>query len=145
MAEIKTQGSELYLLDTDNATVLKIACIRGLSGVGGQSSDIDITCFDDIRSRRFLPGLIDQDSPGYLRLGEIVAGGNYKWAVGLSNGFGNDPTYDAGPPADFTLPSGRSFILFEGGVNQLQRSGEIDSVWMADISIRVSGDITEVP
>jgi hypothetical protein len=88
---------------------------------------------------------IDLESPAYLRLGEIVAGGNYKWAVGFSNGYGNDPTYDAGPPADFILASGRSWMLFEGGVNQLQRSGEIDSVWMADISIRVSGDILEIP
>lgn len=156
MAEIKTQGTELYLLDTDNATVLKIACIRGLSGVGGQASDIDITCLDDLKSRRYLPGLVDNgtatfqmamdlDSPAYLRLGEIVAGGNYKWAVGFSDGYGIDPNYDAGPPADFDLPSGRSWMLFEGGVNQLQRSGEIDSVWMADISIRVSGDILEIP
>jgi hypothetical protein len=155
MAEIKTQGTELYLLDTDNAVVLKIACIRGLSGIGGQASDIDVTCLDDLKSRRFLTGLIDNgtatfqmaidpDSPGYARLGQIVAGGNYKWAVGFANGYGIDPTYDAGPPADFELPTGRWWMLFDGGVNQLQRSAEIDSVWMADISIRVSGDILEI-
>jgi hypothetical protein len=65
--------------------------------------------------------------------------------VGFSNGFGINPSYDAGPPADFDFPTGRSWMTFEGGVNQLQRSGEIDSVWMADISIRVSGDILEIP
>lgn len=154
--EIKSQGTELYLLDTDNSTVLKIECINSFEGLGGSAGDIDVTCFDDLRARRFLTGLIDNGSATFgfaydptsesqQRIAELAGGGIYKWAIGLSDAYGVAPTYDAGPPPDFDLPSGRSWFVFDGSIQQYQRSAAIDDVWRISATLRVSGDITEIP
>lgn len=154
--EIKTQGSELYLLDTDGAAVLKIECINSFEGLGGSAGDIDVTCFDDLNSRRFLTGLIDNGtatfgmaydptSTAQQKLAGIAGGGLYKWAIGLSDGYGLAPTYDAGPPPDFVFPSGRTYFTFEASVQQFQRSAAVDDVWRISVSLRVSGDIAEIP
>lgn len=156
MAVLKSQGTELFLLDVDNGQVLKIACITSLEGLGGQASEIDITCFDDTESRRFIAGLfdpgtvtfglnMDTDNLGYMRLEELRGSANMKWVIGMSDGFGIDPTYDAGPPPDFTLPTGRTWITLEGSVNQLGLSASADDIWRVQASIRVSGPYQVIP
>lgn len=155
MAEIKTQGTELYLLNTDTGTIVKVPNITAVDGVGGSASDIDVTNFDDLRSRRFLVGLQDQGTasfsvnydPGdatHALLAGIAGGAQYKWALGLSDGHGIDPTYDAGPPADFTLPSGRSWFVFNASLQQWQRNLTTDDVIRISATLRLSGDIEEI-
>lgn len=154
MAESKTQGLELYLLDTDSAAVLKVGNFTSLDGVGGSASDIDVTSFDDLTSRRFLVGLLDQGTASFglnwgagdashVKMAGIAGGGQYKWAVGYSDGHGIAPTYDAGPPPDFTLTSGRNWLVFTASLQQWQRNFATDDVVRIAATLRISGDILE--
>lgn len=154
MAEIKTQGTELYLLHSDTGSVIKIPNVSAVDGVGGSASDIDVTNFDDLRSRRFLVGLQDQGTasfqvnydptdPTHALLAQLAGGAQYKWALGLSDSPGLAPTYDAGPPEDFILPSGRTWFVFNASVQQWQRNLTVDDVIRISATLRLSGDILE--
>jgi len=64
---IKTQGTELFLLNTlvqPNPVVLKMDCPTGITGTGtGTKSQIDVTCLDATEDQEFIPGL---GSPGQV-------------------------------------------------------------------------------
>lgn len=150
MAELKTQGTELFLLDdTDSGNeVRKIGNVTSLSGVGGTAGEIDVTNFDST-AREFLAALKDNGTVSFNvnwdpqdgsheALDAIVgADTNRRFVIACSES-DTDPTYSS----TFTIPTDRTTLDFSGAALSFQKDAETDNVWTGSVEIRVSGDIT---
>lgn len=152
--ELKTQGTQLYLLDNgvSPAEVKRITNLSNIDGIGGAASDIDVTNFDST-AREYLVGLVDNGqasfnfnlSPGsavHQRLLAIRGGSRYSWAVGMSDGTAA-PTIAAGDV--FSLPTGRSWLTFDASVQEATFTFQTDDAVRVQGSLRVSGSITFTP
>lgn len=156
MSEVKSQGTELFLADTraTAAAVVKFTCPTGITGMGGKSSQIDITCLEDTVDKQYARGLgepgevsvpfiLKTDSTIHQDLFDLKASGTtFDWAVGLSDGTA-DPTLNSAET--FVLPSTRSWFTFSAyvadvnidvagndvvkGTLSLQRSGTVTATW----------------
>jgi hypothetical protein len=154
--ELKTQGSELYLLDTFSSPtrVLKISNLTSVDSLGGAASDIDVTNLDST-AREYLVGLQDNGTASFgLNLDpkdeshqvmfDIAGGDRYQWAIGCSDGT-TAPTIAAGNPPAFTLPSSRTFFTFQASVQEVTRAFATDDAIRINGGLRVSGSIVMTP
>jgi len=153
MAELKTQGTDFYILDAADtgSEVIKIVGITGFSGVGGTAGEIDITDLDSV-AREFLPGLKDNgsislnlkwepDEASQVKLEELFGGANVRFLVAGAEA-ATAPTFSGG---SYTIPTDRTTLDFSAGVLQFQKDSETDNIWRATVSLRVSGAITITP
>lgn len=155
---IKTQGTHIYFIDTVTssvASVIKLGCPTGATGLGGPADQIDDTCLD-AAVRTFKKGLenpgqvsvpfnFDPQEVSHQLLFDLKAdGSNLGWYIGLSDGT-DAPTLDSND--DFVIPTTRSgfeFIAYIADVNidiatnevvrgtlTLQRSGDVTLTWKA--------------
>lgn len=149
MATLKTQGTEIYILDATNSgsEVEKIGQITGFSGVGGQAGEIDVTDMDST-AREFVAGLKDNGTvtinvnwdptdASHVTLDSLVGGANKRFVIGGSED-STDPSYTS----TFTIPTTRTTLDFNGSVLSFQKDAETDNVWRGTLTIRVSGAIT---
>lgn len=152
MAKVKTQGTELYLLDdTDSGNeVRKIGKITGFSGIGGEAGEIDVTDMDSV-AREFLAALkdngtvtvnfdYDPQDEAQQTMDALQGGDNKRFLLALSE-TDTQPTYGS----DYTLPTDRTTFGFNAGVRSFQLDGNADDVWRGTTNLRVSGDITKTP
>lgn len=151
MALVKTQGTELFILDsTDTGNeVTKIGRVTGISGIGGQAGDIDTTDLDSL-AREFATGLVDNGTvtidvnydpadAGQVKINSLNGGPNVRFLIAGSED-ATDPTFSAG---NFTIPTARTTFDFTGGVTQFSKDLSADDVYRGSITVRVSGAITE--
>jgi len=135
---IKTQGTELWVIDTISATdpaVLKFSCPTGITGLGGAADQIEDTCLDATEDRTYVRGL---GNPGQINvpfnfipsnnshqvLFDLKADGSvFAWMVGFSDGTAA-PTLDSDD--DFVPPA-----------SPLRTSAEF-SAYIADVTIDVA-------
>jgi|SRR6056297_279618 len=150
MATLKTQGSELFLLDaTDTGNeVRKIGQITGFSGVGsGTSSEITTTNMDST-AVEIVVGLKDNGTisfnldwdpadESHTTLNSLVGGANKRFIIGASESAA-DPSYTS----TFTIPTDRTTLDFQAGITQFQLDASTDDVWRGTVQLRVSGAIT---
>lgn len=149
MATLKTQGTELYILDTTNSAseVQKIGNVTGGSGVGGTAGEITATNLDST-AQEFVVGLKDNgtvsinldwdpSNASHVTLDSLVGGANKRFYIACSEST-TDPTYGS----TFTLPTDRTTFDFTGGVLSFQKDFGTDDIWRGSVDIRVSGDIT---
>jgi len=154
---LKTQGTELFFVNplVTDASVIKMACPTGISGLGGAADQLDDTCLDS-KERTFKRGL---GNPGQVSvpfnfipsnfshqdLFELKEDGrNLQWLIGLSDGVAV-PTLDSDdafvPPAS-PLRTTAEFEAYIADVNidiatneivrgtlTLQRSGTVKWNW----------------
>jgi hypothetical protein len=152
MAELKTQGTEIYILDATNSgsEVQKIGKVTGGSGVGGEAGEIDITNLDST-AMEFLTGLKDNGSVSldvnwdpqdgsHQDIDNLVGGDNVRVLICGSEG-DTDPSYGS----DFTIPTDRTTLDFTAGFRSFQKDFGTDDVWRGSITMRVSGAITITP
>lgn len=138
-----TQGTTLFW--TDGTTVEAVAA-TSISGISAQRDSIETTDMSD-NAKTFLPGLM---SPGSAQFGiqfdpsnavhkkihaAYVAGTVLKWALGWSDG-ATVPTLTG---SDLTLPATRSFLSFDGFIQDVSFDFGINTVATAQVSIQVSG------
>lgn len=153
---IKTQGTELFLIDNLTTTtdrVVKMTCPTGITGLGGPRGQIPSTCLDALQDETFVAGLA---TPGavtvpfnfvpsamsqQLLFDLKEAGSVIPWMIGFSDGAAA-PTLSSG---DFVAPSGRTSAEFQAfvadvnidiatnelvrGTLLLQRSGSVEWNW----------------
>lgn len=149
MATLKTQGTELYILDEANSgsEVEKIGNITGGSGVGGTAGEITATNLDST-SQEFVVGLKDNGTvslnldwdpsdTSHQSLDSLVGGANKRFLICGSEGT-TQPTYSS----TFDIPTDRTTLDFDGGVLSFQKDFGTDDIWRASVDVRVSGDIT---
>lgn len=152
MATLKTQGTELYILDATNSgsEVQKIGNITGGSGVGGTAGEITATNLDST-AQEFVVGLKDNGTvslnldwdpsdASHVTLDSLVGGANKTFFIACSEA-ATAPTYSS----TFTKPTDRTTLEFTGGVLSFQKDFGTDDIWRASVDIRVSGDITITP
>jgi hypothetical protein len=137
---IKTQGTELWVIDTISATdaaVLKFSCPTGITGLGGPADQIETTCLDATVERTYARGL---GNPGQVNvpfnfipsndshqvLFDLRDDGSvFQWMVGLADG-------TAAP----TLNSDDEFVP---PASPLRTTLQF-SAYVADITIDVAGN-----
>ena len=155
MAEVRTQGTELFLCDPAAPTaVITMACPTGITGLGGAADQIDITCLNSAE-REFARGFLN---PGQLTVPFVLyptdtshqtlfdlkeSGDTLAWMIGLSDGT-TPPTAVAGALvapastarttfafsgyiADITLDMATNEVV--RGTLLIQRSGAVTTVW----------------
>jgi len=139
-----TQGTSLFWIK-DATTVVKVAATN-ISGISAQRDSIETTDLE-ANAKTYVAGLMspgsaqftiqfDPTSTAHRDLhAAYVAGTNLKWALGWSDGTAA-PTAAAG---EFTLPDTRSFLSFEGYVQDVSFDFSLNSVVTSQVSIQVSG------
>lgn len=161
---VATKGTELFVLAPTTADpsvfeILKIECPKNFN-MGDQSiSEIETTCLD-AQERSYIPGLqepntatfnIDADPrmSSHLRLYQFfdpAAGSNgqvLKFALGWPDGKA-EPTVTNGSD-DFTLPTSRTWLTFQGYVSGFPFNFEVNAAVATTVSIRRSGSVDWLP
>lgn len=154
---LKTQGSELFLIDTltsSAAALVKLACPTGIQGLGGAADQLDDSCLDNTTDRTFKRGL---GNPGQVTVPFNFIPSNVShqllfdlkddgsvidWLICFSDGT-TDPTLNSSEA--FDPPANRTSIYFQGyvadvtidiatneivrGTLLIQRSGPVVPYW----------------
>jgi hypothetical protein len=146
---VKTQGTDLYVIDPANDSILVVGCVTTIDGIDTTVEQIETTCLSD-PARSYESGLAtpgsasfgintDPKDASHLRLHQLkVAGTTLKWALGWSEQPGLAPTVDTA--GDFILPNGRSWLTFEGFMNSYPFSFAQNSVVQSTVGIQISGE-----
>lgn len=144
---MKTQGTQLYLVDPADDTLITVGCVTNISGISATRDQRETTCLDSA-ARTFEAGLANpgaatftiQFNPGdnsHVRVHELyVAGTQLEWAVGWSDGT-TAPT--VGTPGGFTLPTSRTWLSFDGFIQDLPFDFGLNSDVTSNVSVQVSG------
>lgn len=138
---LKTQGSELFGIDTytsTDPTLIKMACPTGISGLGGAKDQLDDTCLDS-SERTFKPGLGNPGPvsvpfnfiPSHLSHQLLFAlkedGRLIRWMIAFSDG-------DADPTVAIDSDAVGSFVP---PASPLRTTAEFDA-YVADVNIDVA-------
>lgn len=149
---VKTQGTQLYILDetaSGGAEILTIDCATAIDGLGAAREQIEVTCLED-DSRTYVGGLatpgtltvtvnFDPNNESHFRLYELWKSNvDFKFAIG----FGPETAPPTITGDDFVFPTSRTFIEASGYVSDLPLSIALNAVVTAAIPIQVSGDYT---
>jgi hypothetical protein len=155
---MKTQGTELYVIDPEDGSVIEVGCVTSIDGIDVQIEQNEVTCLQDL-VRRYEAGLgtpgqatfgiyTNPQDPTHVRLHELkVEGASLVWAVGWSDGTGTPPTVSGSSAGnyDFTLPDSRSWIRFEGFMSSFPFSFQQNTSVQSNIAIQVSGEPSLIP
>lgn len=150
---VKTQGTQLFILDPDTTggpSVLAIDCVTALSGLGAEREQIEVTCLEN-DARTYVGGLqtpgqltvtvnFDPNVESHYRIYELwKANTNFKFAIAFGDGTAV-PTVDTA--GEFVFATTRTYIEAEGYVSDLPLEASLNSVWTAAIPVQVSGEYT---
>lgn len=153
MPVIKTQGTQLFIIDpsgSDACEVLTIECATNLSGLGAPREQIETTCLES-DTREYVGGLatpaplnvtvnFDPNNESHFRLYELwKSNENFKLAIGFGPET-NVPTVDSA--CDFEFPTQRAYVSAEGYVVDIPLDISLNSVVTAVIPIQLSGEYT---
>jgi hypothetical protein len=143
----KTQGTQLYVIDPDDLSLITVGCVTTISGITATRDQIETTCLDS-PARTYEAGMaapgaatfginFDPDDDSHVRLHELyVAGTKLDWAIGWSDG-------TAAPSSQstdgFALPTTRTWIQFEGFISDLPFDFSLNAVVTSSVSVQVSG------
>jgi hypothetical protein len=153
---VKTQGSELWTVDSLSssvASVLKFACPTGITGLGGAKDQVETTCLDTQEDKEFTAGLgnpgqvsvpfnfIPQNGSHQILFDLKEAGDVLPWMIGLSDGT-TAPTLDT----DDTLVAPVSPLRTTAGFNAYVSDVNIDiatnEIVRGTLTLQRSGAVT---
>lgn len=150
---MKTQGTHLYLIDPADCSILQVACVRGVTGVGATLNEDDETCLED-EAPSFSPGAwvpgtanfelnFDTANPSHKRLYELfMAKETLNFAVGWSDGT-DAPGVDS--DCDFELPATRSWVTFVAYISGLPWDFALSARVTSSVPLRMSGVPVLIP
>lgn len=156
---VKTQGTDLYVIDPEDGSVITVGCPTSIDGIDTTLEQIETTCLNS-PARTYEAGLatpgtatfginIDPSDPSHVRLHELKSSGAaLQWAVGWSESPGTPPTSEEDPITGeyvFETPTVRSWILFEGFMNSFPFSFAMNAVVQSNVGIQVSGEPQLIP
>lgn len=160
MPSIKTQGTELWLVDHLSASdpaILKLTCPTGVTGLGGAADQIDDTCLDATVDKTFTGGL---GNPGIVNVPFVLKadaagavddshkllfdlkedGSIISWCLGLSDGTAAPSSLDSDDV--IVAPAARSFLSFLGYLADLNIDIATNEVVRGTLQIQRSGVVT---
>lgn len=146
---MKTQGTEIFMIDPDSKEVVKVGGIVGFNPGGAPADQIDTTTLAD-HDKTSMKGLRTPGQAGgsvqadprkaeHVRLYELSqddSDTNCKWALGWSDGT-VAPT--ATPEGDWTLPTTRTWFTFEGYVADFPFDFQGNAAVATQLAIQRSG------
>lgn len=155
---VKTQGTDLYVIDPDDGSVITVGCPTSIDGIDTTLDQIETTCLNS-PARTYEAGMatpgtatfginVDPKDASHVRLHQLkTAGTTLQWAVGWSEDPGTPPTVitDSDGEYVFDTPSSRSWILFEGFMNSFPFSFALNAVVESTVGIQVSGEPELIP
>lgn len=159
---VRTQGTDLFVVDPDTDTVLDVGCVTSIDGIDSARDQIETTCLNSA-DREYEAGLgtpgtatfginTDPSNPVHVRLLALKqAGTTLKWAIGWGDGPRNPDGTITLPPTgvdsdgDFVLPTGRSWLTFQGYLSSFPFSFALNAVVTSTIGIQISGTQVLVP
>lgn len=135
MTRIATKGSQLYLGDAASPeTYTKIAQATSLGGPSQENPEIEVTDLDST-AKEYIAGLVDN--------GEITAALNFDPATTTHQTLNTLLNSGATRNWYIKIPTSPAYYMtFSGFVRTFPKSAEVESVWKADLTIRVSGTVT---
>lgn len=145
---IKTQGTELYVIDPDDESVITVGCITSIDGITTTNEQIETTCLEG-SARTYIAGLatpgtatfginVDTGDASHVRLHQLKTEGvSLVWAVGWSDGTAA-ATADSG--GTFDLADTRSWIRFNGFMTDYPFNFAQNSVVQSTVGIQISGE-----
>ena len=165
MADRKTQGTDLYVMNAEDGDVLNVGCVTSIDGIDSTVDQIDTTCLREYvaRSEAGLdrPGTasfgirFDPQNEVHLQMHEWKkAGKMLAWAVGFRQNDkadlglpGEDPTSTQDSFGDYIydLHADRDWLVFEGYMTSYPFSFQQNSMVESNISVQISGAIDVVP
>lgn len=152
---IRTQGTNLYVIDPDDSSILEVGCVTSIDGVDTSIDEIETTCLSS-SARTYLAGLAtpgtatfeintDPSDETHVRLHQLkLDGNNLKWAIGWSEAPDVSPT-GVDSEGDFVTPTSRSWLVFEGYLSSFPFGFSQNDVVKSSIGIRISGEPVLIP
>lgn len=152
---VKTQGSELWTVDSltsSVAAVLKFACPTGITGLGGAKDQLETTCLDTPEDKEYAAGLgnpgqvtvpfnfIPQNSSHQVLFDLKEAGTVLPWLIGLSDGSAAptlDTVDDLVPPASPL----RTSLYFRGYVSDVNIDIATNEIVRGTLTLQRSGAV----
>jgi hypothetical protein len=155
---VKTQGTDLYVIDPADGSVITVGCPTSIDGIDTTLDQIETTCLNS-PARTYEAGMptpgtatfginIDPKDASHVRLHQLkTAGTTLQWAVGWSESPGTDPTTTTNSDGEyvFVTSDARSWILFEGFMNSFPFSFALNAVVESTVGIQVSGEPELIP
>lgn len=149
---ILTQGTNVYLIDPADDSVITVACATAFNPGGAPADQIETTCLEST-DRTYSPGLrtpgqasltinADPTQASHTRMQALSAASTVlttSWAIGWSDGTA-PPTVDSN--GDWVLPTTRTWYTFDGYIADFPFDFALNSVVSTDISIQRSGVAT---
>lgn len=150
---VKTQGTELFFVDTLSSSVadiVKLACPTGITGLGGAKDQIESTCLDTTGDKEFVAGLgnpgqvsvpfnlIPRDGSHQILFTLKEAGTVLNWLACLSESE-TDPTLDT----DDTMiePEDRSSFAFQAYVADVNIDIANNEIVRGTLTLQRSGSV----
>lgn len=151
---LKTQGTELFLIDpitSSTPEILKFACPTGITGLGGAADQLEDTCLDALVDRTFKRGL---GNPGTVTvpfnfiptngshqiLFDLQADGrNLDWLIGFSDA-ASAPTLNTDD--EFVAPASRTSAEFSGYVSDVTIDIATNEIVRGTLLIQRSGAVS---
>lgn len=152
MSAVKTQGTEIFFIDTvssSTAALVKLSCPTGVTGLGGAADQIDTTCLE-ATERTYLRGLatpgqvsvpfnFDPEQTSHQILFDLKEDGSVlDWCIALSDGTA-DPTLVSGA---FSGPASRTNAKFEAYVADVNIDIATNEVVRGTLTLQRSGAVT---
>lgn len=149
---LKTQGTNLFLIDPDGNVVVAVACVTSIDGLDMTRSQIDTTCLEaDAKTSEagmkepaaFTFGVnFDPTEDSHVLIEELFQSGvTVNWAIGLSDG-ATTVVPDVDTDGEFDFPTSRTFIFFDGYVNSSPISIAQNDVIRSTFGVQPSGPRT---
>lgn len=147
---IKSQGTELFIVDPVDNAVIKLACPTGINGLGGPSDRIETTCLD-ATSKSYEQGLkdpaainvpfnFDPAQTSHQVLNDLYESGlPTNFMVALSDGT-TVPTADSA--GDFNAVTTRTNVVFSGYIADLTYDVATNDIVKGTLVIQRSGSAT---
>jgi hypothetical protein len=154
-SEVKTQGTQLYTVDPDDDSILRIVCITSVNGLDSSIDQNETTCLDDT-ARTYEAGLAtpgtgtfgvrpNPQEDSHVRLYELKKlGTSLKWALGWSDGKDIAPT-GVDSDGNLILPTTRTWLTFEGFMNAFPFDFAQNSQVESQVGVQISGDPDWIP
>lgn len=146
-----SQGTQVYLIDPDDDSVIEIECITSFNPGGNPADQLDDTCLANTTAtyKRGLrkPGVAaaelnaDPENASHIRLFELSdsdeeADQDLRFVIGWSDGT-TVPTADSA--GEFVLPTTRTWFKFSGYVANFPFDFGINKLVTSQVSIQRSG------
>lgn len=152
-----TQGTQIYVLDPSDDSVLAIECATNFNPGGNPKAQIEDTCLESA-ARTYKPGMAtpgqatitinaDPTNASHIRLFELSqssdeADQNLQFAVGWSDGVA-PPTVDSN--GNFNFPATRTWFAFGGYVSDFPFDFALNAVVTSQVTVQRSGPAQWIP